>query len=143
MQFELQRTAVKVNDRDELVFEPTAEFIDDVYAHAKLHLTSDQIRTYYGYTISDWSLMLQAYPRLQFALERGGLEMTKMATTKLYDRIERGDLAAITFYLKTKGGWVENVKQSVPEKDKLTTAMTLTVTDPIEAAKIYKSIMCA
>jgi hypothetical protein len=119
-------------------------FLDHVHKLGGLGLTRLQIAYYYGHTESQWSAKIKKHPEIDIAMREGKANRIEKASGYLWEWIEKRDKASIMFFLKTQAGW----REAAPiiedgEKDSKPTfpAITLTVNDPIEAAKIYQQIM--
>lgn len=121
----------------------TPEMIAEVKRLAGLGLTNVQLGGLYGMSDETWVQRVKEHPELAEAVRLGKSETLGKVTGKLMEAIERGNLAAIIFFLKTQGRWREtdhagdNGSGDKPPFP----AITLTVNDPVEAAKIYQQIM--
>jgi len=105
--------------------------------------TTDAVRQYYGIGEQQWIDLWKDKPTaILEILERGKQRGVFLAANKLMEHVQEGDLKAIMFYLKTVGKWREMDKQVEDEKARpIFPAITLTVNDPVEAAKIYQKVM--
>ena len=109
-----------------------------------LGLTRMQIAHYYGHTVDQWDDKLKKHPELDIAMREGKSSKIETASGYLWEWIEKKDKASIMFFLKTQGGWREAapiVEDGEKDSKPVFPAITLTVNDPIEAAKIYQQIM--
>ena len=121
-----------------------AQLIAEVKKLGGLGLTFTQIGYYYSHNPDQWREKVKKYPDLEVAMRQGKAHKIKLASSKLWDLVEKGNIAAITFFLKTQGGWREAspiVNDDEKSSKPLYPAITLTVNDPVEAAKIYQQIM--
>lgn len=121
-------------------FDPTDEQIEEIAALAGLGLTKYLLQNYFEVSSGVWLNAEKRNPKLKKAFNRGQAKTIAFASKKLYELIQKGNLNAIMFYLKTRAGWSERYN---PELDCNVTepSINITVSDPIEAAKIYQSIM--
>ena len=121
-------------------FMPNEEEIKEVSMLAGLGLTKYLIQNYFGHSKDVWSKAEKRTPELKKAFNRGQAQTIARVSGKLYDLIMAGNIQAIMFYLRTRAGWSEKYN---PELDCNVTepAISISVTDPIEAAKIYQQIM--
>jgi hypothetical protein len=121
-------------------FLPDENDIKEVKILAGLGLTKYLIQNYFGHSKDVWLKAEKRTPDLRKAFNRGQAETIARVSNKLYDLIMAGNIQAIMFYLRTRAGWSEKYN---PELDCNVTepAISINVTDPIEAAKIYQQIM--
>jgi len=84
---------------------------------ASLGLTTEQIGYFYG--LHPWSVELYRRQRPEFneALERGRSVGIQHAAAALRGQINSGNIAAIIFYLKSRGKWREVNSMEVTGKD--------------------------
>lgn len=123
---------------------------EDLIAHVRklagLGLTITQIHDYYGVTDKTWLKLRKKHPQLELAQKQGRSVNHEYVAGKLRKKIEQDNLGAIIFYLKTQAGWREKEYNNEGGNPNGTStpkvsAVTLTVNDPVEAAKIYQQIM--
>lgn len=121
-------------------FMPGQEQIDEVEVLAGAGLTKYLIQNYFEVSADVWTKAERREPTLRKAFLRGQARTIARVSSRLFEQIEAGNLQAIMFYLKTRAGWSEKYN---PEADCNVTDPTISinVTDPIEAAKIYQQIM--
>ena len=121
-------------------FNPTADDIKEVELLAGLGLTKYLIQNYFEVSNEIWAKAERREPGLRKAFKRGQARTIGEVSKKLYEQIMAGNLQAIMFYLKTRAGWSEKYN---PELDCNISepVISINVTDPIEAAKIYQQIM--
>lgn len=120
------------------------KLLDHVEKLGGLGLTQTQIAYYYRHTARQWQYKVGKHPELDAAMKSGKASKIEQASGKLWELIEKNNTAAIMFFLKTQAGWREAAPlDDDGEKDSkpVFPAITLTVNDPIEAAKIYQQIM--
>jgi hypothetical protein len=120
------------------------DFLAQVRKLAGLGLSKTQIYCYYGYVSDAWDELIKQYPEIMIAMRQGRAQYGERVTSKLFDQIEKNNLKAIMFYLEMRCGWRKDLfVDEFGEKDSKggLPPITLTVNDPIEAAKIYQSIM--
>ena len=99
-------------------------------------LTFEQIATCLG--ISDKTIYRRKgeSSEVSEAIKRGRERGVAFAASQLQNMIAQGNLGAVIFYLKTKGGWTE--KQIIETKDttdEKEVAKTLTTAELLELAK--------
>lgn len=105
---------------------------------AGLGLTLEQVQALFRLTPAEWAEVIKNKPELGVAINRGrSLSIFKVAT-KLMEKVETGNLDAIKFYLKTKGGYAETGETAAV---KMSVAQFNTSNDPVECARIYQQIM--
>lgn len=121
-------------------FMPDDEQIKEVKMLAGLGLTKYLIQNYFGHSKDVWLKAEKRNPELRKAFNQGQAQTIARVSTKLYELIMLGNIQAIMFYLRTRAGWSEKYN---PELDCNVSepAISINVTDPIEAAKIYQQIM--
>lgn len=121
-------------------FMPDEKDILEVEMLAGLGLTKYLIQNYFGHSRDVWTKAEKREPNLKKAFNRGQAKTIARVSGKLYELIMQGNITAIMFYLKTRAGWSEKYN---PELDCNVNepAISISVTDPIEAAKIYQQIM--
>jgi hypothetical protein len=121
-------------------FLPDEEIFQEVELLAGLGLTKYLIQNYFEVSHDVWEKTERRTPELRKAFLRGQARTISKVSKKLFERIESGDLDAIKFYLRTRAGWSDKYD---PQADCNVTEPTISinVTDPIEAAKIYQQIM--
>lgn len=122
----------------------TAELLANIKKLGGLGLTKQQICNYYGYSLTGWDAKTAKHPEIDTAMKQGRSEKISIASGKLWEAIERGNLSAIIFFLKTQARWSENSPPPDGDGDQgkpAFPAITLTVSDPVEAARIYQQIM--
>lgn len=102
-------------------------------------LTFEQIATCLG--ISDKTIYRRKSESTEVseAIKRGRERGVALAASQLQNLIAQGNLGAVIFYLKAKGGWSEKqiieTKDTTDEKD---VAKTLTTAELLELAKAKK-----
>lgn len=121
-----------------LKFVVTDDILKEVEILSGRGLTQEQIYHYYSISRSCWYDNIQYHPELGDAVKRGKAKTVSMVSGRLMDQIRKGNLTAIIFYLKTQARWSEH---STDGDKPPAQALTLTVTDPVEASKIYQLIM--
>lgn len=134
--------------KEKKIKEPRLKVTPEVVEHIRklggLGLTKSQICNYYGFSLAGWDLKTAQYPEIDIAMKQGRAEKISKASGKLWEAVERGNLSAIIFFLKTQARWSENSPDpdgnGLPEKPAIP-SITLTVNDPVEAARIYQQIM--
>lgn len=123
-------------------FVVTQDVLSEVEQLAGQGLTNEMIHNYYGISHDTWYKNIRYHPELGLALKRGKPKTLKLVTGKLMEKVLEGNLTAIIFYLRTQGRWSEHstvaVKDESPPTQK---ALTISVSDPVEAARIYQQIM--
>lgn len=121
-------------------FQPTDEQIKEVEVLAGLGLTKYLLQNYFEVSADVWKKTEKRNPKLLKAFKKGQAKTIGFAAKKLFQLIEAGNLQAIIFFLKTRAGWSERYN---PELDCNVSEPTISiaVTDPIEAAKVYQQIM--
>lgn len=72
-------------------------------------LNIDQIADYMEISRSGFYEIMKRDPEVVECLKRGRVKTVAMAAGNLLKKVRDGDLRAIMFYLKTKGGYSENI----------------------------------
>jgi hypothetical protein len=122
----------------------TSEMLEEVKVLSGRGLTQEQIYKYYRVSNATWYNYIQKYPELGNAIAEGRSKTISFVSGKLMELIKLGNLSAIIFYLKTRGGYTEDKidnDRNLSANNDNPNSLTLTVTDPVEAAKIYQKIM--
>ncbi len=86
--------------RPEIIIDPKK-----VAVLAESGLFNKQIAAVLGISEVTFCKKISADPCLKEALEAGRQRGIAFVTNKLWEKIKEGDLAAITFFLKFRGGW--------------------------------------
>ena len=115
--------------------------LDNLYRLGNLCLSMEQIRKYYQLDAQPWYDVLEANPKMRVAIEMGKSHRIESVISRLLGAIDKGNLSAIMFFLKSQAGWRENVQGSLDQETAPRPAMIVAVNDPIEAAKVYQQIM--
>ena len=129
-----------------LKFIVTPEILEEVRLLAGRGLTQQQIHHYYGIGRTLWYEVCDLHPELRTAVLQGRAKAHSYVFGKLMEKVRAGNLNAIIFYLKTQAGCSELRPRSEDDgetaDDKpIIPMLTLSITDPVEAAKIYQRIM--
>lgn len=109
---------------------------------AGLGFTQQQIADFFGVGRDKWVKILEIEPDMNQAFLMGKAQTLHFVTSKLISLINEGNPAAIFFFLKTQHRWRETDRpgESDSEKPRLP-AITLNISDPVEAARIYQEVM--
>jgi hypothetical protein len=118
----------------------TTEFLEEVKILAGRGLTSRQMCDYFEVAHSTWFDTIQRSPELGLAVRQGKAKIVSRIAGKLVEAALGGSVAAMIFYLKTQAGFSEKAT-NMGDGDKPTQPLTIPVTDPVEAARIYQQIM--
>ena len=121
-------------------FVVTEEVLEKVRQMASRQLNQTEIIDILGVNEQVWYRRCISHPELKQAFLQGKAQMKSFVAGKLIQQIQEGNTAATIFFLKTKGGWVEADKEKEPEINNKPD-LTINVTDPIDASKIYQEIM--
>lgn len=136
---EFKGEQLKVRRGPKAKFIVTEEILDEVIILAGKGLTNKQIFAYYEIENGMGYRLLKRYPELDLALRKGKAKTISYVTGKLMEQIKKGNLTAIIFYLKTQAGFSD--KEGKDEEDESKPSLSITITDPVEAARIYQQIM--
>lgn len=120
----------------------TKPIIEEIRRLAGVGMTKTQIHYYYGRTPDEWATVEKQNPNIEQAMREGKSMMGYRVMNKLYAHIEKGSLSAMFFYLKTQFKWSElTVDGKNHDGAAAQPTLSLTINDPVEAAKIYQQIM--
>ena len=121
----------------------TPDVVEEIERLGRNGMCVNHVRQFYGIMEADWDILWKDKPNtISDILAAGKLRNVDFAANKLMEHVHEGNLKAIIFYLKTVGEWREMDK--LAESDKMRPqfpAITLTINDPVEAAKIYQQVM--
>jgi hypothetical protein len=70
-------------------------------------LSKQQLAAYFGMCENTLNEICKRQPEVFDAYRRGRAETTVQVVSALMDAIQRGDMRAIQFFLKTQAGWTE------------------------------------
>lgn len=119
-----------------------ANVVDEVARLSGLGMTRTQIHYFFRMGDDAWSTYEKKMPELVQALTWGKSQNDARVMGKLNEHIERGNLAAIMFYLKTRCRWRETDRPGEEgDRQPIPVYVFQTVKDPVEASKIYQQIM--
>jgi hypothetical protein len=119
----------------------TQEMLDEVKVLAGRGLTNEQVSWYYGVSTGCWYATIKRHPKLASAFHEGKAKTISMVSGKLIEAIRKGNISAMIFYLKTQARWSDTSMPAVNGVDNSPPALTISVSDPVEAARIYQQIM--
>jgi transcriptional regulator with XRE-family HTH domain len=91
---------------------------DEIREMACGGMSRQQVADYYGITVRRLNQIFKQRNDLLAAFNTGLAQGIKVATRELMNRIQEGNIIATIFYLKARGGWIEQqyIKQK-PETD--------------------------
>jgi hypothetical protein len=115
------------------------EVLKTVEALSSRGLTQKQIGMYFGVCESTIKRRFNDTPGMREHYDQGKAKRIYHVSGKLMERIDAGDISAIIFYLKTQAGWKDGSERTIESAPNV--QLTMTTTDPNEAAKIYQDIM--
>lgn len=137
-------------NKNKYLFKNTYEFfkdekvLEEIEELAALGFSQTQIAQYFGIKPEKWYKLIKKHPSVIDRMAVGELKTLKIATGKLQDLIRKENVTAVMYYLKTHGGpkWRDQNRavEEVEEK-KARPNLTIKVTDPVEAARVYQEIM--
>lgn len=71
---------------------------------ASSDLSKKEISVQLGYNAMHWFVLVKQYPEMEEAFARGRTKKKKKVLDKLDEKIEEGDLKAVTYWLDRMGG---------------------------------------
>ncbi|WP_419635235.1 hypothetical protein [Thiolapillus sp.] len=89
-------------------------------------LTVEQMGDFYGLTRDSMHRNMRNRADLRAAFKRGQAKKIAMVAGTLMNKVREGDVASIIFFLKTKAGWSEKIKDAEEELIKAQTKLTKT-----------------
>jgi hypothetical protein len=120
----------------------TKEDLEKIEALAGQGLTQEEIALTFGLRKTAWYNMITKNPEMRERIERGRARTLAAVSGKLMQLVNKGNLSAIIFYLKTKGRWSEHKSLELTGNDKAQEIkLKLDTTDAVKAAKVYQEIM--
>ena len=97
---------------------------------------------YFGLDPDDWIEWCEENPITEARLNCGKARGIALAGNKLLQQINEGKMSALSFYLKTQGGFTEKTYLQIEETLKASQVkMPEVPKDPIEASKTYQKFM--
>ena len=85
----------------------TEKELDRLAKVAGYGLTMEQVAGAFGMSRATFYNLMADHPEIRDRLEQGRASAVKTVAGKLYNKAIKGDLAAIIFFLKSKGGFSE------------------------------------
>jgi hypothetical protein len=136
-------TKQKAGPKPRLLLEVTPEILAKVEELSKLGMTQFYIAGYFGMSQDTWYERCKIFPELSETYWRGKSKGVEFGTDCLKKLMLEGNERAIMFYLRNLAkfsdvGSPEDEKKN--DKESLQVP-SLKMTDPIEASRIYQSIM--
>lgn len=122
-------------------FYVTPETLEEVRRLSGLGLNQTQIHQYFDVSSETWQTRKREHPELDAAVYAGRQRTVAMVANKLLEAVQKGNVPAIIFYLKSKGRFSDLAPVEDGGQDKGGASLVLGIKDPIEAAKIYQQIM--
>lgn len=120
----------------------TDDILKDIRLMAGQGMTQKQIHHYFCVSEGVWYEMSAADPRMRVAVMEGKARAIRHVTSKLFEQINRGNMTAICFYMKTQANWKETSRLEVSQDDEPQgQKLFIDQNDPIEAARTYQQIM--
>lgn len=120
----------------------TETVIEKIKELSGLGLTRVQIAHYFEISHTTLNKLRKIDKRVGIALKKGKSDTIAHVTGKLMEHINNGNLIAIMFYLKTRAKWREKSSMTIKSNVKSEKPIyKIETNDPIEASKIYQSIM--
>lgn len=78
-------------------------------------LNLDQIADYFGISRRTFGRIAESNPEIGARYKKGKARIIRKVANRLIDLVDKGDKAAIIFYLKTQAGWRETVDQNITQ----------------------------
>lgn len=124
----------------------TEQMIKEIEILSGQGFTQENLQDYYGISSTTWYGKIKKHPEIEKAYRKGKTKALAFVSSKLMEAIRGGNIAATIFYLRTQGRWkvATDIDANLKVLDVTPTSaqeLKITVTDPIEAAKIYQKIM--
>ena len=94
-----------MTDARSLVWNPPKSVYATVEEYGYSGLDMRQVCAYYGITWSAWKAETKRDPHIEMAYRKGKARRDLMASRKLMEQIEEGDVKSLLFYLERKAGW--------------------------------------
>jgi len=118
------------------------ELYDEITELGTYGLALKEIGDYYCLHPEDWQEFCDEHPLVEMYYKCGVARGIALAGTHLIRQIKAGKIQALTFYLKTLGGFTEKSVMELQETLKVASMTMPTVpSDPTEAAKVYQRFM--
>ena len=100
-----------------------------------------EIRDYFCLNEVQWEQTKKDRPKIMPYIRHAEVRLKTFAFECLMLKMMAGDINAIKFYLKAQCGWTEDAPEVVPPSALNVPHVNFNLSDPIEAARIYKNIM--
>lgn len=133
----------KERKKNKMGFEITPDILIEIKTLSGIGYSHKQLWERYEVSEDTWFRRLKENPGMANAYAKGKEEKFKLTVSKLWEKVQEGNLTAIIFVLKTQYRWSERVDVGITEeRPKEESNVTLRgVVDPIEASKIYQKVM--
>jgi len=122
-------------------FKLTDEVLKEIEILGGHGATLDNLRIYYGVRESKFYKICEENPAIVDAIFRGRTKTTFSVAGLLLEKAKGGNVAAMIFYLKTQGRWVEHHIPGLTDTPRDKVIPKSLGTDPVEASRIYQEIM--
>lgn len=125
-------------------WEPTPDILKKIKTLSASGMLQKDLMLYFGVSKDVWYDRIAECPEMDAAVQEGKIQGKAFVLSKWMQKIREGYFPAIKYYLDIFGGYDQVTKLSITDdtpRDPATTSLKITVTDPIEASKIYQKIM--
>lgn len=124
-------------------FKVTPEVLIEIKTLSGVGYSHQQLWERYDIAKDTWYNRLKNHPEMAHAYAKGKEEKFTLTVSKLWEKVQEGNLTAIIFVLKTQYRWSEKIGIDInDDRAKENEKATLRgVIDPVEASKIYQKIM--
>ena len=119
----------------------TPEFLTEVKDLVNAGMNNKDLAAYYNMSEPTWYIYKSDNEELDNIVRTGKMRTTAIVASHLLKLCQQDNVPSIIFYLKTQGGWKEAKDEALPPENKEDEKTVITVTDPIEGAKIYQQFM--
>jgi len=124
------------------ILELTPELLEKVEDLAGRGLTIEEIAYTFAVKRATLYKFIAINKIVKEHIEAGRARTLDKVTGKLMELVNKGNLTAIIFFLKTKGRWCEHKSLELTGTDKAQEIkLKLDTTDAVKAAKVYQEIM--
>ena len=118
------------------------EFYQEIKSLAMSGLSLKECGDFFGLDPDDWIEWCEYHPLTENRWNQGRAIGVALAGQKLIEQIRAGKINAVTFYLKTQGGFTEKQIMRLEESLKVVHPPPPPIpTDPTEAARVYQQFM--